>query len=483
MNRRHFLQATAAAALAASPFIPRKSLAAANAAEATRKLTIGSRTIEVNGKAASVFGLTGPDGKPGLAFDAGSGFDVLLLNNSHEETLIHWHGLTPPWNMDGVPGNPAALLASGEKRAYKFALPLGGTNWMHAHTLQEQRLLAAPLIVRTAQDKSADEQEVIILLHDFSFRSPEEILATLKGNAKAEGNSMPMDGGEPMMKGMNMSGMTSTGMGNMTGMQDLNDVDYDAFLANDRTLLDPEVIAVEKRGRVRLRVINGASSTAFHVDTGFLEGELIAVDGMDIVPMKGNRFPISMGQRLDIRLELPTGGGISYPILALCEGTSERTGIILAPAGAVVKKLETTSKVNVPALDLSLEAGLRALQPLSEKPVDKHFDLTLTGNMASYSWQISTSDDLSVAEGDRVRVRMRNMSMMAHPMHLHGHHFQIVSLNGQSISGAVRDTILVTPMAEVEFAFDANNRGRWPIHCHHLYHMASGMMDFITYRS
>ena len=60
---------------------------------------------------------------------------------------------------------------------------------------------------------------------------------------------------------------------------DLNDIEYDAYLANDRTLDDPEVVSVENGGRIRLRIINGATATAFTVDTGALTGQLIAVDG------------------------------------------------------------------------------------------------------------------------------------------------------------------------------------------------------------
>ena len=60
---------------------------------------------------------------------------------------------------------------------------------------------------------------------------------------------------------------------------DINDIDYDAYLANDRTLADPEVFRVEAGGTVRLRLINGATATAFWIDTGELRGEAIAVDG------------------------------------------------------------------------------------------------------------------------------------------------------------------------------------------------------------
>jgi Putative multicopper oxidases len=87
--------------------------------------------------------------------------------------------------------------------------------------------------------------------------------------------------------------------------RDLNDVTYDAFLANDRTLADPEIIKVEPGGRALLRVINGSSMSAFHVDLGQLDGELIAVDGIRIAPVTGRRFPIAVAQRLDIQLSLP----------------------------------------------------------------------------------------------------------------------------------------------------------------------------------
>jgi FtsP/CotA-like multicopper oxidase with cupredoxin domain len=95
---------------------------------------------------------------------------------------------------------------------------------------------------------------------------------------------------------------------------------------------------------------------------------------------------------------------------------------------------------------------------------------------------LAVSNDLQVREGERVLIEMRNLSMMTHPMHLHGHHFQIVGINGQAISGAMRDTVFVPHMTSVTFAFDAVNPGKaWAFHCHHLYHMAAGMMTTIGY--
>jgi FtsP/CotA-like multicopper oxidase with cupredoxin domain len=479
MYRRQFLKTLAVGAAVVSPIF---NSTRAFASPAPTDLFIGKRTLEVNGKAATVFGLTDSSGKPGLVLDAGMDFNVRLLNEASEDTLIHWHGLTPPWNMDGVPGNPTALLSAGQSRDYQFPVGPGGTHWMHAHTLQEQSLLAAPLIVRTAEDRGRDEQEVTILLHDFSFKSPEELLAGLKGGSSGHGGMH--SGHQGMMQMMtNMHGhqMPMSGMSmSESSTMDLNDIEYDAYLANDRTLDDPEVVRVEKGGRVRLRIINGATATAFTIDTGSIRGSLIAVDGNDIEPISASRFPITMGQRLDIRLELPAGAG-SYPILALREGATEQAGLILATKDSAVGKIGTTASEAGPVLDLGLEQQLRARAPLAARSPEHQYAVTLTGDMATYAWGIDTSAPLNVSRDKRVRLTMRNMSVMAHPMHLHGHHFQVVGINGQQFRGAVRDTVLLTPMAEVVVEFDTGNPGRWPLHCHHLYHMATGMMTFITY--
>ncbi|MHA7969855.1 multicopper oxidase family protein [Rhizobium sp. CAU 1783] len=481
MFRRDFLKTLAVGAAALSPL----ASVAARAGTSTSELVIGKRILEVNGKPASVFGLTSRGGAAGLVVDADTRFDVLLNNQSGEETLIHWHGLTPPWEMDGVPANPSTLLPPNETRAYDFPVGKGGTHWMHAHTLQEQNLLAAPLIVRTAEDRARDEQEVVVLLHDFSFKSPEELLAGLQsgagGHAMPSGHGgmtsmMSMHGGHQMGGGGAAAGMPMMAMSAM----DLNDIEYDAYLANDRTLEDPEIVRVERGGRVRLRIINGATATGFTIDTGSIEGELIAVDGQDVAPVRGRRFPLSMGQRADIRLNLPAEDG-AFPILALREGAVERTGIVLATPAARIEKLATSGDNKGPVLDLSLEQKLQSLSPLPVRPSDQRFELMLGGDMASYTWRIDAAGPLDIGKGQRVRISMHNMSMMAHPMHLHGHHFQVVAINGMAINGAVRDTVMLPPMAQVEIEFDADNPGRWPLHCHHLYHMATGMMTFVDY--
>ena len=275
---------------------------------------------------------------------------------------------------------------------------------------------------------------------------------------------------------MNHQAMAMPGMAAM----DINDIEYDAYLANDRTLDDPEVVRVEKGGRIRLRIINAATATAFTIDTGALAGSLVAVDGQGVLPVAGNRFPISMGQRLDIRLQLPLARR-SFPILALREGAAERTGIILTTPEAAIEKLPTAGSETSPILDLALESKLRAVAPFESRVPARQYSATLMGDMVSYAWSIETSGPLNVSRNERVRINMRNMSMMSHPMHLHGHHFQVVGINGAAFSGAVRDTVMLPMMSEVVVEFDARNPGRWPLHCHHLYHMAAGMMSLVSY--
>jgi FtsP/CotA-like multicopper oxidase with cupredoxin domain len=209
---------------------------------------------------------------------------------------------------------------------------------MHSHVcMQEQVLMTAPLIVEDEMALREDRQEIVLMLHDFTFRSPEEVLAGLTGSVHAVSAQHAAMTGMKNMGTMNMVGrdapvmqMPVAGAPHMG----LNDVDFDAFLANDRTLTDPEVVRVERGGRVRLRIINGASSSQFWIDLGALTGKVVAVDGHSVRPAAGQRFPIAMAQRLDLLIDLPRSG--AFPVLAQLEGTPRRTGIILAVRDTVL---------------------------------------------------------------------------------------------------------------------------------------------------
>ena len=474
ISRRHLL-----AALTAAPLGRATAGWAGTGAPVT--LTVGRRTLDVNGRAAGVFGILDPDGRQGLVTSVTAPFRVNLRNASGEATLIHWHGLTPPYRQDGVPGISAPPIPPDGNGAYDFALAFPGTFWMHSHQgLQEQQLMAAPLIVHDA-DASRDEQEVVLMLHDFSFRSPQEIFAGLRRTSTSSAGK-PMAGHD--MGAMDMQQNGAAGPARMA--MDLNDVAYDAFLANDRTLADPEIVRVRPGGRVRLRIINGASASNFLLRLGGgVTATLIAVDGHPVLPMKGSEFPIAIAQRLDLRIELPRGESV-IPVLAVLEGERSQTGIVLATAGARVAKLSSDADAKAPPIAFAVERTLRAAKPLAPRKPDRVLSVDLTGAMQDYVWSLNgrvfgEDTPFRVAKGERVELVMTNRTMMSHPMHLHGHVFQVVAANGARFPGAVRDTLLVPPMMSVTVAFDADNPGKWAFHCHNLYHMAAGMMTTVQY--
>ena len=482
LSRRAFLVSAAAASAATT--LARAQPNTEQAAPTV--LRIERRSIEVNGRPASVLGVRQPDGTFGIRTEVGKRFRVRLENKLEEPSLIHWHGLTPPWQQDGVPGVSGPPIPPGGSADYDFPLRFGGTFWMHSHQgLQEQLLLAAPLIIRDQRDRP-DQQEVIMLLADFSFTPPDQIFAELKkgGMPSMTGASSatPASGG---MKGM---GTMAPGMamGGAAAKPDLNDVKYDAFVANDRTLGDPDVVKVEPGGRVLLRVINASSMSGFHVDLGALDGELIAVDGFPIAPVVARRFPIAVAQRLEIRLAIPRAPA-AHPVLAVLEGENKQTGIILRAADAPIARIPDTASMAYPALTLDLESRLRAASPLKPRKATRTHTLNLTGTMAGYVWSINnvpwTKDvpPLAIAKGERVELIFVNQTPMSHPMHLHGHEFQVVEIDGKRFAGAVRDTVLVTPGRRVVVAFDANNPGLWALHCHLLYHLDAGMFTTLRY--
>lgn len=451
LNRRAVLGAFAG--IGAAALLPARSTVAA---DQPRRLTVARRTLEVLGRPASVFGVVDEHGQPGVVLGSADRFSLELDNRTGKATSIHWHGQTPAPELDGISETGyVAALAPNEIRPFDFA-PRLGTHWMHSHhEMQEQSLMTAPLIVRSEADERADLQDVVVLLNDFSFREPNEIFAELTGGAPMDHGSMgSMDQGT-MSMGDPMSAM---------GGMDLNDVTYDAFLANDRTLDDPAVIRTERNGRIRLRLINGAASTAFWIHLGGHQATVVAIDGNDVSPVERSRFPLAQAQRLDLVIDVPAGETV--PVFAVREGDRARTGVILAAMGASIEKLAAEVADAASPLDMAFESSLRALSGLVEKPADVRHSVMLTGNMSPYSWTLddrtwSNHRKIEVSEGQRVELEFMNHTMMAHPMHLHGHHFQVRAINGQALHGAMRDTVLVPSMGSVKVEFDAINPGRW----------------------
>ena len=117
---------------------------------------------------------------------------------------------------------------------------------------------------------------------------------------------------------------------------------------------------------------------------------------------------------------------------------------------------------------------------------DRAMEIHLTGNMERYMWSFDgeklseVKEPIPFLEGERVRVTLVNDTMMGHPIHLHGHFFELVTGHGDRAPR--KHTVNVQPGAKVTFDLTADAVGDWAFHCHMLYHMHAGMMQVVTVR-
>ena len=131
---------------------------------------------------------------------------------------------------------------------------------------------------------------------------------------------------------------------------------------------------------------------------------------------------------------------------------------------------------------------LKAKRMNPNRPVDREMEIHLTGNMERYMWSFDgkkftsvTDDPIRFGFDERVRVKLVNDTMMAHPIHLHGHFFELVN-GADPMHQPLKHTLVVQPGGTATFDLTANEPGDWAFHCHLLYHMHAGMMQVVTVR-
>jgi FtsP/CotA-like multicopper oxidase with cupredoxin domain len=160
------------------------------------RLYVREVPIKIFGQEVKTLAIEQENGGLGLTLKTSDGFNVEVVNQLKQPTSIHWHGIVLPALMDGVPFVSQNPIPPGATFHYQFPLKQSGTYWMHSHFgLQEQLLAAAPLILQTeAQQTKADEQYVV-LLGDYSFKPPGEILEKLKAGMKMMSGMKKMPAG------------------------------------------------------------------------------------------------------------------------------------------------------------------------------------------------------------------------------------------------------------------------------------------------
>jgi FtsP/CotA-like multicopper oxidase with cupredoxin domain len=400
-------------------------------------------------------------------------------------TSIHWHGLALRNDMDGVPPVTQRAVRAGSTLAYRFVADSPGTHFFHPHVgVQLDRGLYAPLIVEDPHEPLAYDDEYVIVLDDWLdgvTGTPEDAFAELsQGMGGMDHGDMDHMGGTDM--GGDESFMLMGASSKLLG-GDAGDVKYPHHLINGRVPEDPDVYSGRPGHRVRLRIINAGGDTAYRVTLGGHRMTVTHTDGFPVEHEDVDALLIGMGERYDALVTLRDG---VFPLVALAEGKNS-SGLALVRTGSGSKPSPTVRPAELDGRIVTA-SQLRAAEEvrLPAKEADQVHRIELTGGMDAYDWAVNghrfdmadpTMNPLLVEKGQRVRLDFVNTTEMWHPMHLHGHTYQLGD------AGPRKDTAIVLPDQTLSVSFDADNPGQWMLHCHNAYHGEAGMMALVAYRA
>jgi FtsP/CotA-like multicopper oxidase with cupredoxin domain len=467
---------------------------------------------------------------------------LTVVNDLDEETSLHWHGLLVPFQMDGVPGVSFPGIPARSSFTYELPVTQSGTYWYHSHSgLQELMGQYAPIVIEPAGfDASACARNHVVMLSDHSFVNPAHILRMLKVdpghyNRQQETLAGLLAGKEQTLAerlAWAKMRMDPTDISDATGS-------VLSYLVNGHGAADNWTGLFTPGERVRLRFINAAAMTVFDVRIPGLALSVVAADGQDVRPVDVEEFQISPGETYDV-IVTPTEPR-AYTIAAEASDRSGLARATLAPrpgmiaavptlrerpllamkdmgmdmAGMDMKSMKIRDGANAPQVKLG--PGVEMISPM---PIDRTGDpglglektghkvlsyrdlialepnpdiraparsieVHLTGNMDRYMWSMDgqtmheAHEPLPMRSGERVRITLINDTMMAHPIHLHGHIFELVTGHGDH--SPRKHTVNVLPGGKVSWDVTAI-AGDWPFHCHLFLHMAMGMMRVVQVR-
>ena len=424
------------------------------------RLTARPVEVEMGGRVVPTWAYD--DTLPGPVVRARAG-DLLQLSVNNQlpaTTSVHCHGIAMSNDMDGVPGLTQEPIAAGARFDYEFTAPHPGTYFYHSHSgFQLDRGLYGVLVIDDPAEPGDYDHEWLVVLDDWL----DGIDGTPDDAARRLGMHNDDDDDDD-------DAMVSPLIG-VAG-----DVAHPLYLINGRAPADPIVWTATPGQRARIRFVNAGADTVFRVALGGHQMTVTHADGFPVEPEETDALMIGMGERVDALVTLGDG---AFPLFAQAEGKSGhgygvvRTGSGDPPARDRPDELDRRI---IFGTDLTPAQSAR----LADRSHDRYLSVDMGGTMMPYRWTLNgrahpDSAPLEVAEGERIRMRLRNMSDMVHPMHLHGHTFAVVD------TGLRKDTVTIRPMRTVEIEFDADNPGQWAFHCHNVYHHKAGMMTTLSY--
>ncbi|THF57842.1 multicopper oxidase family protein [Ollibium composti] len=392
---------------------------------------------------------------PVLRMTKGKPFAARLVNGLDEPTTIHWHGMRVPNKMDGVPFMVQPYVYTGDHFDYAFTPPDAGTFWYHPHcnTLEQMgHGLTGVIVVENPHDPAFDSQ-VVLNLRDWRLGGDGQFIAQFR----------PRDAAR--------SGTYGT-------------------VRTANWQVEPQYDA-PAGGLVRLRIAV-TDVTRIHALT--LEGaaaDVIAIDG-NPVPQ---RFALDMvrigpGQRLDLAVRMPDDEG-AVVTLRDVRGTKKAALATLRATGSSLKHdlrdLAVLEANPVPAPDIASATHIPLALSATAENVAAN---SICGSLGYSFWAINkvpwpgdTPDPTApLAElklGKSYVFDMENLTPHAHPIHLHGMSFTVLSSSAGPVMPLVSDTYLLQPDEKVQLGFVADNPGDWLLHCHIIEHQKTGMTSYV----
>ncbi|WP_392438012.1 multicopper oxidase domain-containing protein [Cruoricaptor ignavus] len=318
------------------------------------------RAIAVNGKLAA----------PTLHFTEGDTAEIYLHNQLKESASFHWHGVILPNPQDGVPFLTTKLIKPGDSHLYTFKVSQNGTYWYHSHSrLQEQIGMNGVLVFHKRNDpkKNYYKADIPVLLGEWSDEKPEEIMRRLHMNNTewyAIKKNAVQSYSEAIQKGHFLTKLKNEWL-RMEAM-DISDVYYEKFLINGKVA--DEYRNLSAGDKVRLRVVNGGSSSYFWLNFGGGKFKVIANDGNDVEPVEVDRLIVGNSETYDIEIEIPQNK--SYEFRATAEDRSGYASLWLGSG----------EKVEAPTLPrLELFEGMKMMNSMMKMSGDmKPMNMTMS---------------------------------------------------------------------------------------------------------
>jgi FtsP/CotA-like multicopper oxidase with cupredoxin domain len=466
-DRRAFLRG--AAALAGAPLVP---LAAARA-NAPKPFALDARVARVPlvgtpHPDTDVWAYDGRVPGPELRLKQGERLRVAVTNRLPEGTTVHWHGVRVPNAMDGVAHlTQPPIAANGGTFVYEFEAKDAGTYWYHPHSRSYEQVgrgLSGALVV--------EERAPIAVDRDLTW-----MLADWRLTPEAQ---------------------------HRTDFGSMFDVTHAGRIGNTVTVngVVPESLDVRAGERVRLRLVNAANARVFALEFRGHRPWIVALDGQPVEPHEpeGGRVLLGPSMRADLVLDLTGKPGerhavhdtyyprASYRLLDLAYSAEPplKSGARGAPmrlppnplpepdlARAVRHRVAMTGGMMGGMQGGMMGGGMTDMREMMRQGMAWAMN-GVVGSDHSHPLLFAVKRDASCV------VELVNDTAWDHPMHLHGHAFRVLTLNGKPTRRREwRDTVLLRPREIAEIAFVADNPGDWMFHCHVLEHQAGGMMAVV----